>query len=289
VRVWRDSARIWPGEDWRAKIRAAITGDALAFVALFSRASVALGRSRHHEELALGIEQLRSRNPGIPWLFPVRVDGCEIPDLDVGGGRTLRSLLPADLSGPGGSAELARLAASVSRVLDSGPDRAVVPGAPAYLRQVRRIAPPVLQDRGLELAELDAEIAALSSAAAATLVTLMTTDGWDGAKKALAGLWRRRHPDQAQAVEADLDVAHADARAALAAGDEQALADLVAEWRARLSALLAGDAALATELRRLIEDLRLTAGGAGRVVMRATARDQSRVYQAGRDQTVNGG
>ena len=117
----------------------------------------------------------------------------------------------------------------------------------------------------------------------------MTTDGWDGAKKALAGLWRRRHPDQAQAVEADLDVAHADARAALAAGDEQALADLVAEWRARLSALLAGDAALATELRRLIEDLRLTAGGAGRVVMRATARDQSRVYQAGRDQTVNGG
>ena len=136
---------------------------------------------------------------------------------------------------------------------------------------------------------MDAEIAALSSGAAATLVTLMTTDGWDGAKTALAGLWRRHHPDQAKAVEVDLDVAHASARAAHAAGDEQALADLVVEWRGRLSALLAGDAVLATELRRLIEDLRLTAGADGRVVMRAAARGHGRVYQAGRDQTVNGG
>jgi hypothetical protein len=136
---------------------------------------------------------------------------------------------------------------------------------------------------------MDAEIAALSSGAAATLVTLMTTDGWDGAKAALAGLWRRHHPDQASAVEADLNVAHASARAADAAGDEQALAELVAEWRGRLSALLAGDAALAAELRRLVEDLHLTAGADGRVVMRATARGHGRVYQAGRDQTVNGG
>jgi hypothetical protein len=28
VRVWRDTADLWPGEDWRAKIRHAITGDA---------------------------------------------------------------------------------------------------------------------------------------------------------------------------------------------------------------------------------------------------------------------
>jgi hypothetical protein len=136
---------------------------------------------------------------------------------------------------------------------------------------------------------MDAEIAVLSSAAAANLVTLMTSDGWAGVKTAVAGLWRRHRPDQARAVEADLDVAHSGARAALAAGDEQALADLVAEWRGRLGALLAGDAALAADLGRLVEGLCLTAGADGRVVMRATARGHGRVYQAGRDQTVNGG
>ncbi|HCU91459.1 MAG TPA: hypothetical protein DHU96_01330 [Actinobacteria bacterium] len=33
VRVWRDTADLWPGEDWRAKIRQAITQNALVFMA----------------------------------------------------------------------------------------------------------------------------------------------------------------------------------------------------------------------------------------------------------------
>lgn len=136
---------------------------------------------------------------------------------------------------------------------------------------------------------MDAEMAALSSSVAATLVTLMTTDGWEGAKSALAGLWRRHRPEQARAVEVELDAAHANVQVAVAAGDEQALAELVAEWRGRLSALLAQDTALAAELGRLVEDLRVTAGADGRVVMKATARGHGKVYQAGRDLTVNGG
>jgi hypothetical protein len=39
VRVWRDTEDLWPGEDWRAKIRAAITDDALVFIACFSSRS----------------------------------------------------------------------------------------------------------------------------------------------------------------------------------------------------------------------------------------------------------
>jgi hypothetical protein len=35
--VWRDTTDLWPGEDWRRQIRAAIEQDALAFVACFSR------------------------------------------------------------------------------------------------------------------------------------------------------------------------------------------------------------------------------------------------------------
>ncbi len=42
--VWRDTRDLWPGEDRRARIRAAITGDALVFLACWSQASVARSR-----------------------------------------------------------------------------------------------------------------------------------------------------------------------------------------------------------------------------------------------------
>jgi len=53
VRVWRDKSDLWPGEDWREKIRRAITADALVFIACFSRKSVARKRSYQNEEIAL--------------------------------------------------------------------------------------------------------------------------------------------------------------------------------------------------------------------------------------------
>ena len=45
IRVWRDTANLWPGENWRAEIRQAITGDALVFIACFSSKSVVRGKS----------------------------------------------------------------------------------------------------------------------------------------------------------------------------------------------------------------------------------------------------
>jgi hypothetical protein len=123
VRVWRDTAQIWPGEDWRATIRQAITGDALVFIALFSRDSLALEKSRHREELALAIAELMLRQPAVPWLIPVRADDCEIPDLDIGAGRTLRSLESADLFGPDRKAQIRRLVESVTRLAGTGQPR----------------------------------------------------------------------------------------------------------------------------------------------------------------------
>jgi hypothetical protein len=63
VRVWRDTADLWPGEDWQAKIRRAIQDDALVFIACFSRKSVARNRSYQNEELVLAVEELRRRRP----------------------------------------------------------------------------------------------------------------------------------------------------------------------------------------------------------------------------------
>jgi hypothetical protein len=97
IPVWRDTADLWPGEDWRAKIRHAITNDALVFLACFSSNSLVRDKSYQNEELALAIEQLRQRSPENPWLIPIRLDSCDIPDRDIGYGRTLRAIQHADL------------------------------------------------------------------------------------------------------------------------------------------------------------------------------------------------
>jgi hypothetical protein len=139
---------------------------------------------------------------------------------------------------------------------------------------------------------VDSELAALSSAAATTLVALMTTDSWEQVKATFLGLWRRSYPRQADVVDADLTAARSEALAARQAGDEVAKAALVSEWRSRLGRLVAADALIQAELKRLMNQLQpmlSDVGPAGGVVMTATASGASRINQAGRDQTVFGG
>src|SRR5229473_3104195 len=57
------------------------------------------GCRHQNEELTVAIDQLRLRLPGVPWLIPIRFDDCDIPALDLGGGRTLASIQRADLFG----------------------------------------------------------------------------------------------------------------------------------------------------------------------------------------------
>jgi hypothetical protein len=137
---------------------------------------------------------------------------------------------------------------------------------------------------------MDADLAVLWSTAATTLVTLMTTDSWERVKAGFAALWRRAAPEQAGAVEADLEAARTSAAAARRAGDGEATADLVTEWRNRLRRLADSDEVLQGEVRRLVQEFRPLLPGdlAGPVVMVARASGGSRVNQAGRDQTVTG-
>ena len=118
IPVWRDTASLWPGEDWRANIRRAITDDALAFIACFSHRSLGRDRSYQNEELVLAIDQLRLRRPDAPWLIPVRFDECAIPDRDLGGGRTLASIQSADLFGDHIAEGTAQLVTAVRRILE---------------------------------------------------------------------------------------------------------------------------------------------------------------------------
>jgi hypothetical protein len=123
VSVWRDTADLWPGENWRVKIRRAITDDALAFIACFSSRSVARRKSYQNEELVLAIEQLRQRQPDDIWLIPVRLDDCDIPDLDLGGGQTLGSIQRVDLFGAEREIAIERLVTAVVRILGRGHDQ----------------------------------------------------------------------------------------------------------------------------------------------------------------------
>jgi TIR domain len=117
VRVWRDTANLWPGEDWRETIRHLIIDSALVFVVCFSKKSLARHRSYQNDELVLAIDQLRLRLPDEPWLIPVRFDDCEIPDHDIGGGRTLASLQRVDLFGEDYDEAALRLVTTVLKIL----------------------------------------------------------------------------------------------------------------------------------------------------------------------------
>ena len=79
IRVWRDIDDLRPGEDWRAKIREAISQGALVFIACFSKESVARSKSYQYEELTLAIEEIRKRSPEASWFIPVRPDGLGNP------------------------------------------------------------------------------------------------------------------------------------------------------------------------------------------------------------------
>jgi hypothetical protein len=121
IRVWRDTADLWPGENWRTQIRRAITDNALVFIACFSSKSAARAVSYQNEELVLAVEQLRLRQPDTPWLIPVRFDDCQVPDRDLGDGRTLASIQRTDLFGDHYERQMKQLVLSVQRLLGQHP------------------------------------------------------------------------------------------------------------------------------------------------------------------------
>jgi hypothetical protein len=120
IKVWRDTADLWPGEDWRVKVRQAITTNAFVFLACFSASSLAREVSYQNEELVLAVEQLRLRRQGELWLIPVRLDDSSIPDINIGGGHSLASIQRVDLFGRHYEEEAVKLSAAVRRILDRG-------------------------------------------------------------------------------------------------------------------------------------------------------------------------
>jgi hypothetical protein len=98
IAVWRDTSALRPGQDWQAEVRAAIARGT-AFIVCFSEHTEIRDSSVLFDELAVAVDQMRKRAPGKVWLIPVRFSDCRLPDIDLGFGRTLRSLQWVDLFG----------------------------------------------------------------------------------------------------------------------------------------------------------------------------------------------
>ncbi|MFH0245293.1 hypothetical protein ACGRHY_23395 [Streptomyces sp. HK10] len=137
---------------------------------------------------------------------------------------------------------------------------------------------------------MDPEIAALAGSAGTTVLTLMVTDAWERARDGVVSLWRRVHPDRADAVGAELEATRSDLLAAAEAGDVRPREELHSEWQGRIRRLLAADPRIAEDLRRLLEEIGPADGQepapAARIRMQARASGHGRVYQAGRDQHI---
>jgi TIR domain len=116
IPVWKDTENLWPGEDWRQKIREAVEDGSLAFIACFSTNSVQKAKTYMNAELRLAVDQIRLMKPGQVRLLPVRFDDCDLPDFDLGNNRTLNSLQRIDLFGPNRDENLGRLISTVMKI-----------------------------------------------------------------------------------------------------------------------------------------------------------------------------
>lgn len=70
-----------------------------------------------NEELTLAIEEYRKMAPGRTWLIPVRFDNGDVPEWDLGAGRTLSDLNYSDLFGDGHAAQAASLVTTIHGVI----------------------------------------------------------------------------------------------------------------------------------------------------------------------------
>jgi hypothetical protein len=137
---------------------------------------------------------------------------------------------------------------------------------------------------------VDPEVVELARTAGTTVVTLMATDTWTRTRDGLVSLWRRIHPERADAIAAELDSSRSDLLTAQTTGDQQSENELRAEWQGRMRRLLAADPAAVVALRQLLDELSAEQAQAEAqhvpIQMNAVASGHSRVYQAGRDQHI---
>jgi hypothetical protein len=138
---------------------------------------------------------------------------------------------------------------------------------------------------------MDQELVLFLEAAGPTVVAALATDAYQKVKDAVVSAWQRLMPFGAEAVGAELEATRTQVMAAREQGSAQAEQDLAERWQSQLHSLLSANPAIAEELRQaLVEAGAVLPTGEqttiGSIRMHATASDNGRTYQAGRDQHI---
>ncbi|MGW1022573.1 hypothetical protein ACWD4J_02465 [Streptomyces sp. NPDC002577] len=97
-------------------------------------------------------------------------------------------------------------------------------------------------------------MSALAAAGATALVQQMATDGWTQARDRAVAFFSRRRGGAGDVVGGELEASRAELVAARGAEDQDAEADVQAEWRNRLRRTLRSDPTAAAELRALLAE-----------------------------------
>jgi len=130
---------------------------------------------------------------------------------------------------------------------------------------------------------VDAEIAALISSGATTLIGLMATDAWTRAKGAASSLFAKSSPQEREQIEVELDQTRAQLLEARESGDVELETELESEWRSRLRRAVSADSELIAELDDFVREYgsERPAADAGTVKITGNARGKARIYQQG--------
>ena len=89
IDVWLDRNKIDPGVRWKKAIRQAIQSGAF-FIACFSSEYNERDKTYMNEELIVATDVLRQQSFDKVWFIPIKLNECEIPEEDLGGGKTFK-------------------------------------------------------------------------------------------------------------------------------------------------------------------------------------------------------
>jgi hypothetical protein len=131
---------------------------------------------------------------------------------------------------------------------------------------------------------MDPVVAAFGTA----LVGAIATDAWQQVHAAVADMWRRVHPRREDdGIGAELEELREQVLAARRDGDAGTETALEGAWQLRLGQLLRADPALATELRRVLDQVLTPAltpaeqARVGTIVMTGSSHNSSTFNQIG--------
>ncbi len=126
------------------------------------------------------------------------------------------------------------------------------------------------------------------------LVGAIATDAWPRVREAVAGLWRRGHPQQkAGDTGTELDELREQVLLARRDGDTDTERALEGAWQVRLQQLLRADPTLAAELRRVLDQVLTPAltpaeqTRIGTIMMTGSSHDSSTFTQIGTQTNYN--